>query len=192
LLPTALGSPGPGTAMLRATWDALNIHPPLDTLTTPVDPLAGIPLFDVGIRLAGATSNSDVTDLARLWVQVAPGNHEARSGGEPLTVRLAFLRHRYWEPASGGDAAPGAEDTETLARWRELVAGWARSPSGAMSREHAGAVTDALGNDLDTPTALRALRDLADDPEVPDGVKFETFAAADRLLGLDLARDIGK
>jgi hypothetical protein len=61
-----------------------------------------------------------------------------------------------------------------------------------MSREHAGAVTDALGNDLDTPTALRALRDLADDPEVPDGVKFETFAAADRLLGLDLARDIGK
>jgi len=27
---------------------------------------------------------------------------------------------------------------------------------------------------------------------VPDGVKFETFAAADRLVGLDLARDVGR
>lgn len=33
---------------------------------------------------------------------------------------------------------------------------------------------------------------LADDPAVPDGVKFETFAAADRLVGLDLARDVGR
>jgi hypothetical protein len=33
---------------------------------------------------------------------------------------------------------------------------------------------------------------LADDTEVPDGVKFETFAAADRLFGLDLARDVGQ
>jgi hypothetical protein len=61
-----------------------------------------------------------------------------------------------------------------------------------MSQEHADAVRDALGNDLDTVTALRALDELADNPDVPDGVKFETFAAADRLLGLDLARDIGK
>ena len=187
-----MGPPGPGTAVLRAAWDTLNIHPPLDTLTTPVDPLTGIPMFDVGIHLAGEDSNSDVTNLARLWLQVAPGYQEAEPGQEPLTVRLALLRHRYWEPTSGGDPAPGPEDAETLARWRGLVAGWARSPSGAMSREHADAVTDALGNDLDTPTALRALHELAGDPGVPDGVKFETFAAADRMLGLDLARDIGK
>jgi len=191
LLPTALGAPGPGTTLLRAAWDSLNIHPPLDTLTAPVDPLAGIPLFDVGIRLATGPSNSDVTDLARLWVEVAPGDQEGQAGSEPLAVRLALLRHRYSEPASGGGTAPGA-DTETLARWRELVARWARSPSGAMSREHADAVREALGNDLDTPAALGALRNLADDPEVADGVKFETFASADRLLGLDLARDIGK
>ena len=60
-----------------------------------------------------------------------------------------------------------------------------------MSRVHADAVADALGDDLDTATALRTLDELAGNPEVPDGVKFETFAAADRLLGLDLARDVG-
>ncbi|HEY6787688.1 MAG TPA: hypothetical protein VI365_10285 [Trebonia sp.] len=190
LLPATLGAPGPSAAMLRAAWHALNIHPPQDTLTAPVDPLAGIPLYDIGVDLAGETSSSDVTDLARLWVQVAAGNHEAAPGEEPLAIRLSLLRRRYWEPASDGDAATGAA-TETLARWRELTAQWARSPSGAMSHEHAAAVTDALGNDLDTVTALRALDELADNREVPDGVKFETFAAADRLLGLDLARDVG-
>jgi hypothetical protein len=61
-----------------------------------------------------------------------------------------------------------------------------------MSRPHADAISDALADDLDTPAALRVLAELAGDPGVPDGVKFETFAAADRLLALDLARDIGK
>ncbi len=197
LLPTVtelrtvtLGAPGPAAAMVRAPWLALNIHPPQDTLTAPVDPLAGIPLFDVGVGLAGGTSSSDVTDMARLWVRVAAGNQEASPREEPLAIRLALLRHRYWEPAPDGDALPDAA-TETLARWRASVAQWARSPSGAMSRRHADSVADALGNDLDTVTALRELDELAADPEVPDGVKFETFAAADRLLGLDLARDVG-
>ncbi len=61
-----------------------------------------------------------------------------------------------------------------------------------MSRRHADAIADAIADDLDTPAALRVLAELADDPAVPDGVKFETFAAADRLLGLDLARDVGR
>jgi hypothetical protein len=191
LLPAVLGAPGPSAAMLRAAWYSLNIHPPQDTLTAPVDPLAGIPLYDVGVDLADAAANSDVTDLARLWIQVAAGHQEGEPGEEPLASRLTLLRRRYWEAASDGDVVPGAA-TETLARWRALTAQWARSPSGAMSQEHADAVRDALGNDLDTVTALRALDELADNPDVPDGVKFETFAAADRLLGLDLARDIGK
>jgi cysteinyl-tRNA synthetase len=129
--------------------------------------------------------------MARLWVHVAADKGEAEPGEEPLAVRLSLLRHRYHEPVSGAGAAPYS-DAETLARWRALVAQWARSPSGAMSREHADAVTDALADDLDTPAALRALDGLAGDPGIPDGVKFETFAAADRLLGLDLARDIGQ
>jgi hypothetical protein len=191
LLPAGPGAAGPGMPLPRASWEALNIHPPQDTLTAPVDPMAGIPLFDVGIGLAGESLNRDVTDLARLWVHVAAGSKEPEPAIEPLAVRLALLRRRYWEPADEGADVPGAA-AQALARWRASVSQWARSPSGAMSREHADAVRDALGNDLDTAAALRALEDLADSPAVPDGVKFETFASADRLLGLDLARDIGR
>jgi hypothetical protein len=61
-----------------------------------------------------------------------------------------------------------------------------------MSPPYAEAITAAFADDLDTPAALETLAALADDPAVPDGVKFETFAAADRLFGLDLARDIGQ
>jgi cysteinyl-tRNA synthetase len=81
---------------------------------------------------------------------------------------------------------------ETLLRWRDLVAGWAQSPSTAMSAHYADAVNTAFDDDLDTPVALAALHALEVDDQVPDGTKFETFAAMDRLLGLDLARDIGK
>src|SRR5205085_11022650 len=113
-------------------------------------------------------------------------------------VRLRLLQWGYGEPAAdpdpdpgpGGGGLPGADAGgdagRTLSRWRSLVAHWARSPSGAMSRPHADAITGAFADDLETPAALRILAALADDPGVPDGVKVETLAAADRLLGLDL------
>ena len=49
----------------------------------------------------------------------------------------------------------------------------------------------AFDDDLDTPRALQVLRRL-EKADVPDGAKFETFAWADRLLGLDLARQVGQ
>jgi hypothetical protein len=61
-----------------------------------------------------------------------------------------------------------------------------------MSLRYADAITAAFADGLDTSAALGELAALADDPAVPDGVKFETFAAADRLVGLDLARDVGR
>ncbi|MGH3166416.1 MAG: cysteine--tRNA ligase, partial [Trebonia sp.] len=59
-------------------------------------------------------------------------------------------------------------------------------------RPHTEAVVAAFSDGLDAKSALRVLADLDADGSVPDGVKFETFAAADRMFGLDLARDIGK
>jgi cysteinyl-tRNA synthetase len=112
-------------------------------------------------------------------------------GLDPLALRLAFLEHRYrqqmnlsWDTLSAAD--------RTLRRWRELVAEWACSPSKPMSPEVAGQIATAFDDDLDTPAALRALRRLEQDPLVPPGSKFESFAHADQLLGLDLARDVGR
>ncbi len=50
----------------------------------------------------------------------------------------------------------------------------------------------AFEDDLDTPRALQVLRRLEKDAAVPDGAKFETFAWADPLLGLDLVRLVGQ
>jgi cysteinyl-tRNA synthetase len=112
-------------------------------------------------------------------------------GLDPLALRLAYLEHRYrqqmnltWDTLEAAD--------KTLRRWRERVAEWANSPSAPMPAGYADAAVAAYEDDLDTPTALRELRALERDPDVPPGAKFEAFAHLDSLFGLDLARDVGK
>ncbi len=202
LLPDSAGE-------LRAVCGELNIHPPRHTLTPPVtaEQLAGQfadrirePVFDVGV-LAGPAEPA-AGGLARQWIEVAgwaAGDGDAAGSGlrerlglgeEPLSVRLNLMRHGYGQAIGRGGDPGGA--AKTIARWRELVAGWARSPSGPMSRRYGEAISAAVADDLDTAAALGELAALAADPDVADGVKFETFAAADLLFGLDLARDIGR
>jgi hypothetical protein len=177
---------------LRAVCDSLNIHPPRHTLAEPfaIDQLDGLfydglrePIFDIGVRLAVQTwaRAGETPDgaLATSWIDVPPDAEEVKLGEEPLVVRLNLLGFE-------GDAA------QALNHWRERVAQWSRSPSGAMSRTHTEAIGAAFANGLDVRSALRVLAELDADDSVPDGVKFETFAAADRMFGLDLARDIGK
>jgi hypothetical protein len=141
------------------------------------------PIFDIGVRLAVQTwaRAGETPDgaLATSWIDVPPDAEEVKLGEEPLVVRLNLLGFE-------GDAA------QALNHWRERVAQWSRSPSGAMSRTHTEAIGAAFANGLDVRSALRVLAELDADDSVPDGVKFETFAAADRMFGLDLARDIGK
>ena len=212
LAPTVIDLLPDGEAGLRAACADLNIHPPRHTLTPPVtdDQLAGQfadglrePVFDVGVRAAGEPAEPAAAEaLARHWIEVADAGGTGTTAGsqlelgeEPLSVRLNLMRHGYGEALGYGGGLDGTQAdsaAEELARWRELVARWALSPSGAISRPYADAVTEAFEDDLDTPAALRTLAALADDPAVPDGVKFETFAAADRLFGLDLARDVGR
>jgi cysteinyl-tRNA synthetase len=115
----------------------------------------------------------------------------ADRGLDPLAVRLAFLEHRYrqqlnltWQTLEAADG--------TLRRWRERVATWANEPSKPMCAGYSDTIFRGFDDDLDTPAALRALRELAKDDEIPAGSKFETFVAADRVLALDLSRDIGR
>jgi cysteinyl-tRNA synthetase len=112
-------------------------------------------------------------------------------GLDPLALRLAFLEHRYrqqmnltWDTLSAAD--------RTLRRWRELVAEWACSPSRPVCAQVTDQIAAAFDDDLDTPAALRALRRLEQDRQIPPGSKFESFAHADQLLGLDLAREVGR
>ena len=195
---------------------ALNIHPParIAPASEPVEQTAGFvaplrpsaaPPFDIGTGMpgwfTGRTAWPGGPALARhLAVPVgaarpdggAPTNlpDVAGRGLDPLALRLVLLGTPYRDDLNLNWGALEAAG-KTLQHWRESVAEWALSPSVAMSARYADAVTAAFENDLDTPAALRELDAVAADRDVPPGAKFETFAALDRLFGLDLARDIG-
>lgn len=106
----------------------------------------------------------------------------ALAGGPPyrLEDRLVWL-------AGGTTEEAGTE----LARWRGLVAGWAEEPSKPICAEVQQGLLGALEDDLDTATAVAVLRRSLE-LELPPGCLFETWAWADRLLGLDLAADVGR
>ncbi|MFI7617972.1 cysteine--tRNA ligase [Nonomuraea terrae] len=113
------------------------------------------------------------------------------AGLDPLAVRLAFLEHRYrqqlnltWDTLRAAD--------RTVRRWRARVAEWSESPSAPMATAYAERVEAAFDDDLDTPSALRILRELERDESVAPGAKLETFLHLDQVLALDLSSEIGK
>jgi hypothetical protein len=144
----------------------------------------------------------DPGDRARLWTAPGPVRFEGRDepvyleqltarGLDPLALRLAFFEQPY-RTGLDLDWATLAEADQALRAWRALVAEWATHPSSPLSAPHAAEVTGAFDDDLFAPGALVTLRALAASPQIPPGAKFETFAHVDQLLGLDLAREIGR
>jgi hypothetical protein len=166
---------------LRAAWGELNIHP-AEFSARPPDPL------DVAVTQAGQPGGHSGHQMQPGAVRPAAPD---LAGLDPLALRFAFLEHRYREPVLLTREALEAAD-QALRHWREQVAGWARSPSKAMCAQYTGDVLGAFDDDLDTPSALGTLRTLATDSQIPPGSKFEAFAYLDRLLGLDLASEVGQ
>ncbi|AKN71748.1 cysteinyl-tRNA synthetase [Streptomyces sp. PBH53] len=109
---------------------------------------------------------------------------------DPAVLRLALLAVPRSEPARL-DPAVLDDAARSLARWRRAVAGWARRPSRPVPGEVRERLRAAWEDDLDLPAVLGVLRDVERAPGVPDGARFETYVYADRLLALDLARDLG-
>lgn len=111
--------------------------------------------------------------------------------GDALALRLLLLGHPHHEPVVvTGEAVDAA--AERLANWREAVAAWAEEPSKAMPSGFVDRARSALEKGLDTPSVLRLLDDLEAAVDVPGGAKFETFAHLDRVLGLEVVRDVGR
>ena len=111
------------------------------------------------------------------------------AGTEPAVLRLALLTPPRSMPARL-DASALGQAHETLVRWRRAVATWARQPSRPVPDEVRGRLRTAWEDDLDVPEVLRVLT-WVEESELPEGARFETYAYADRLLGLELTRDLG-
>ena len=162
-----------------ADWAALNVHP-ADATAGPPDPL------DVAVAQGDEPAGSP----AHL---IRPGTAGAveTNGLDPLALRMALLQWPYQVHADLTPDGLKAADEE-LRHWRSLVQHWALSPSKPMCAQYTSDFLGALDDDLDTPAALRTLSALAADQVIPGGSKFETFAYADRFLGLDLVREVGR
>jgi hypothetical protein len=110
-------------------------------------------------------------------------------GADPAEIRLALLTPPRSTPARLDEAAL-AEARDTLVRWRRAVAAWARHPSRPVPEKVRGRLRTAWEDDLDVPEVLEVLH-WVEESELPEGARFETYAYADRLLGLELTRDLG-
>nr|BFD86081.1 hypothetical protein StreXyl84_54820 [Streptomyces sp. Xyl84] len=110
---------------------------------------------------------------------------------DPAAWRLALLGHpRTRRVRLDTDALE--ESRRTLARWRGAVAGWAEQPSRPIPDDVRARLRDAWEDDLDASAALLVLGQVETRPDLADGARFEAYAYADRLLGLDLTRDVGR
>jgi hypothetical protein len=114
----------------------------------------------------------------------------AGPGHDPLAIRLALMSLPYYQPADLTENML-ASAQETVTHWRHQVADWAESASRPIPAQIAETIRDAF-SDLDTTSLLALLDDLACGADLSAGAKFETFLYADRVLGLDLPRDIGR
>ncbi|ARF59217.1 hypothetical protein [Streptomyces gilvosporeus] len=175
--------PEQAKALDRATA-ALGINPPAD----------GMAAADVHVS---ATQRPDTEH--GVWIEVGPvrdrltaipGLHDG-AAADPLALRLALLSHPHHEPITLTSRTL-ADAERTLTLWRGRVADWARSPSRPVPDSIRCQARTAITDDLGTPGVLAVLRHVAAEPGVPDGAKFEVFAYLDRVLGLDLVRDVGR
>lgn len=173
------------TAELRGAGAALGVRPFEDAHD------AGTGLGEAQILHVVASEGGATPDGVRIAVApvhgAGPGSPD---GTDPTALRLTLLAH----PRSAAvrlDPAVLSEAAGTLDGWRHAVAAWAHRPSRPIPDAVRADLRTAWENDLDAPAVLRVLREVADDPDLPDGARFETYAYADRLLGLDLTRGLG-
>lgn len=177
----ALLTGGRRQAELRAGAATLGIRPFEDS------PDVGAGLGEAQVVHVTAEGGA-VPDGVR--IAVAPVEPGLPDQPDPAALRLALIARHHSAPVRL--EAAGLDDARaTLVRWRAAVARWARQPSRPIPDGVRGRLREAWDDDLDVPRVLDVLRQVETEPELADGARFETYAYADRLLGLDLTRDLG-
>jgi hypothetical protein len=145
------------------------------------------------------TSACDAPAGAGVALRVGPTNVTAPGAPPPqeptdhdaTAWRCVLLAGPWHEPVAVSESGR-LDAATTLAGWRARVAAWSRAPSAPVPtavRDRARSLVDL---DLDTPGLLGLLSEVAEDPALPDGARFEAFVWLDQVLGLELSRDLGR
>jgi hypothetical protein len=181
----------PGT--LEHGASALGIHPPVACAGP--EEAAAVLGGPADVHVAGTTASLGDRENAVL-IAVGPVDDQLPDlagghGGDLLPLRLALLSSPHRQPVELAQATL-ADGDETVNRWRYKVAEWADQPSRPIPADIAAKLAVAFDDDLNTVAVLEILRSVESDHGTPAGAKFETFAFADRVLGLELVREIGQ
>ncbi|GHH83587.1 hypothetical protein GCM10018793_46040 [Streptomyces sulfonofaciens] len=185
------GAPAAAPAGFHRLVAALGAHPPSDIVPEPgvEAALGGAP----DVRVGPAPRPDGAPDA---WLRTGPVTAPAlappeEEGKDLLALRLALLALPHADPASLPPDSLAAADRQ-LRRWRALTARWADSPSRPVPAGLRRQADACVADGLDTPAVLDLMGAVARGDELPDGAKFEAFALLDGVLGLELARDVGR
>jgi hypothetical protein len=171
---------------LLAAARRLAIQPPLAVVADggPATRL-GVPI-DIHVVGPAAARNG----MCRPALAVGPVTEDDNPHhDDPAVARYVLLSRRYAEPAELRLDTTAADRLRWL---RSRVADWATSPSRPIPTRYREQAEAYFANDLDTPSVLALLGTIEADQGIEDGAKFETFVFLDRVLGLDLVRDVGR
>ena len=189
---TVLAAGGPPPAGLGEDLAAVGIHPPaaLASYREARAMLGGSAQVHVARHAPGSGHGGDGVLIGVGPVEDLTQRAAGRNRRDLLALRLALLSCPYREPVRLTQAA--LADAAVLAgRWRRRMAEWAGQPSKPIPAEAASVIRGAFDDDLDTVAAVDLLRSVEARPDVPAGAKFETFLFVDRVLGLELPREVG-
>jgi hypothetical protein len=166
----------------------LMVRPAVGTFCTEADAEAGIgkPL-NVMIAVAG-THNGPTR---RPTVGMAPVRSSVPYWeAAPDTARFALANATHQHQLNITSSLLGRLQA-MLDRWRDRIAQWSRYPSRPIPASWRAAVVSALG-ELDVARAIAMMAELEDADHIEPGAKFEAFTYVDRVLAVDLMRDLGR
>jgi cysteinyl-tRNA synthetase len=114
----------------------------------------------------------------------------AEQGLDPLAFRYLALQARYRTKLNFSTEGIAGAD-RALRQLRERVAEWARGPAGGSGSDYERRFREAIADDLDLPAAMALVSELTRS-DVPPGERARLLLDFDRVLGLDLGREVGE
>jgi len=168
----------------------LMVRPVIGAFTTSASAAVGL-AKPLDLIIAVAATQDDVA-LSVPALRVAPVHATVSYPAlDPATARFALAGAPYAQQL-GVTNSLLVHSHALLERWRDRLDLWSRHPSRPVPPDWRSGVIAALDNDLDVTQVVAMMAELEGAERVEPGTKFEAFSWVDRVLAVDLARNLGR